>query len=601
MPALSPTMRALFLAMLPLSCAGAPQFPDQGYSYISGRFMSRIFDLSITEGTVKILNDVEWPKPRSVDKVTPSLDCSMDASSTSTSSVTEESSRVATDYSSKWGRATTVQAELKGQGIVPKGWFPSGGLGYEAGGSRDSSASFARESMMARASSIIKTEAKCEFAQVIMREPIKADLSQDFMEKLYLLPEMDQSWASSGSSREKSSYRRFLNTFGTHYVHAGTLGGSYEGVTAISQCTLTSQSKTASDYARCVNSKFTASVKNIPIQAIVGVSSSVSSEESACDGMTKDGSLSSEFSDSSVTTRSTWIGGSMMQTDAITSESIKAWLEDVVENPKVWPQSLKAISDLVYDISLAMGSNIECMSCTNLENLGLTKAGLRKRSDALEHAMLELFTEALADEGTCTLKCGHCQTDAPDSCACPPGSASECAAGGPAAIQTRIDSMKVETSLYGFSAGYNFAYMQLRLSGLDDLDGKHGVADKAALSYTISMGSTFDRSTGEFFTVDVWNVGSDQEVVACMGSARVFFHKLEFGKQIQLLQDCSDGTPRDTDCATKVTVQGCATNPSSCDADAPTCDDEVGVEVASASNNKGIIVVVLLVVAHSFY
>ena len=60
--------------------------------------------------------------------------------------------------------------------------------------------------------------------------------------------------------------------------------------------------------------------------------------ESACNGITQGNSLTSEYKESSVETKSKWLGGNMKETDPITSSNVAKWLADVVTTPVRYPQ-----------------------------------------------------------------------------------------------------------------------------------------------------------------------------------------------------------------------------------------------------------------------
>ncbi|XP_069017043.1 complement component 7b [Embiotoca jacksoni] len=82
---------------------------------------------------------------------------------------------------------------------------------------------------------------KVELAQFQNSAPQYLTLSEGFWKALSSLP----------FTYDYSAYRRLLQTYGTHYLSEGSLGGEYQGLLELNQQALTSTSTTDIEYQRC--------------------------------------------------------------------------------------------------------------------------------------------------------------------------------------------------------------------------------------------------------------------------------------------------------------------------------------------------------------
>merc|ERR1719221_100633 len=161
-------------------------------------------------------------------------------------------------------------------------------------------------------------------------------------------------------------------------------------------------------------------------------------------------------------------------------------------------------------------------------------------------------------------------------------------------MEARIDSIRVEIETE--IGGELLPDIELRLSGLDDKDGKmNGPADQE--KFTFDLDHTVTRTKGEFFNLDVWE--SDQgQGKDCGGGLKVFFDTVEFGNKITLTEHCSDGTPKDGGYTTTVTIDGCVSFPNSCEVGANDC--KASGPSGSPSKQVGSIVAIVFIIALSF-
>lgn len=82
---------------------------------------------------------------------------------------------------------------------------------------------------------------KVELAQFQNSAPQYLTLSEGFWKALSSLP----------FTYDYSAYRRLLQTYGTHYLSEGSLGGEYQGLLQLDRQALTSTSTTDTEYQRC--------------------------------------------------------------------------------------------------------------------------------------------------------------------------------------------------------------------------------------------------------------------------------------------------------------------------------------------------------------
>uniref|UniRef100_UPI0037E7F92C complement component 7b n=1 Tax=Semicossyphus pulcher TaxID=241346 RepID=UPI0037E7F92C len=230
---------------------------------------------------------------------------------------------------------------------------------------------------------------KVELAQFQNSAPQYLTLSEGFWKALYSLP----------LTYDYSSYRQLLQTYGTHYLSEGALGGDYQGLLQLDRQALESTSTTNIDYQRCWRK-----VKRRLFRKKV---------KTVCEKLTKSFSSSNNQNENKLSIKVNVFGGDPAFIGSLTvldlenpeanGEVYDNWASSVKDFPEVVDQKLRPLYELVKEVQCA----------------GLKKLHLKRATE-----------EYLAEEHPC--HCRPCQnngqpllTGSECRCVCRPGTSGQ--------------------------------------------------------------------------------------------------------------------------------------------------------------------------------
>ncbi|RVE62131.1 hypothetical protein OJAV_G00154070 [Oryzias javanicus] len=245
--------------------------------------------------------------------------------------------------------------------------------------------SFHKELSDSKAYRIIILKNKVALAQFQNSAPEYLPLSESFWKDLSSLP----------LTFDYSAYRQLLQTYGTHYLSEGVLGGEYQGLLELDQHAFTSTSTTDIDYQRCWRK-----VKRFLFFKKV---------KTVCEKLKKTLSSSSKSSGNKLRIKVKTFGGDPsfmnvlaelnLETPEVNGEIYNNWASSIKDFPDIIDQKLRPLHELVKEVHCA----------------GLKKLHLKRATE-----------EYLAEQHPC-----HCQpchnngrpvlTGSVCSCVCRPG------------------------------------------------------------------------------------------------------------------------------------------------------------------------------------
>mmetsp|Transcript_12322 Transcript_12322/g.18917 ORF Transcript_12322/g.18917 Transcript_12322/m.18917 type:complete len:389 (-) Transcript_12322:61-1227(-) len=325
----------------------------------------------------------------------------------------------------------------------------------------------------------------------------------------------------------------FFNTYGTHYVRSAKFGGSYELLVIADACAVVLSKEQGSNLAECTKSKLA-----ITFLDQLGIDGDLASSN-ACSGFTLSGSASDTWKSSSIKTQQRWLGGSLDEADELQFDDIATWIKDIKQFPRSFPTQLAAITDLFRDLHGAYNLLEQyCLACQTLKTLGLTKETVGVLVRNLDHAFDDLLqqtrNETLKVDGSCSLKCGRCGKDPPESeeCTCPDPDIADCVnIEGDDRLQVRISSIMAEVDKKWNEHLTSYEY-QISTIGLGSpYDAKSYYDLKAPIS------ATFHRRLEEKLYIEVFTMSLGK---LCVGSAYYPFYWVGSGKKMELNGDCHD-------------------------------------------------------------
>uniref|UniRef100_A0A3P9LPN6 Complement component C7 n=1 Tax=Oryzias latipes TaxID=8090 RepID=A0A3P9LPN6_ORYLA len=199
--------------------------------------------------------------------------------------------------------------------------------------------SFHKELSDSKAYRIIILKNKVALAQFQNSAPDYLPLSESFWKDLSSLP----------LTYDYSAYRRLLQTYGTHYLAEGVLGGEYQGLLELDQHAFTSTSTTDIEYQRCWRK-----VKRFLFFKKV---------KTVCEKLKKTLSSSSHSSGEKLRIKVKTFGGDPsflnvlselnLETPEVNGETYNNWASSVKDFPDVIDQKLRPLHELVKEVHCA--------------------------------------------------------------------------------------------------------------------------------------------------------------------------------------------------------------------------------------------------------
>uniref|UniRef100_A0A8D0AH51 Complement component C7 n=1 Tax=Sander lucioperca TaxID=283035 RepID=A0A8D0AH51_SANLU len=249
--------------------------------------------------------------------------------------------------------------------------------------------SFHKELTENKAYRLIILKNKVELAQFQNSAPQYLTLAEGFWKALSSLPH----------TYDYSAYRRLFETYGTHYLSEGSLGGEYQGLLELDRQALVSTSTTSIDYQRCWRK-----VKRRLFRKKV---------KTTCEKLTKSLSSSHGHNVNKMPIKVNVFGGDVSFIGALSlldlenpeanGEIYDNWASSVKDFPEVTDQKLRPLYELVKEVQCA----------------GLKKLHLKRATE-----------EYLAEEHPC--HCRPCQnngqpllTGSECRCVCRPGTSGQ--------------------------------------------------------------------------------------------------------------------------------------------------------------------------------
>lgn len=239
---------------------------------------------------------------------------------------------------------------------------------------------------------IIKNEV--EVAQFQNSAPEHLSLSEDFWKALSSLP----------STYQPAAYRSFLQTYGTHYMSEGSLGGQYQAMLELDSSAVKEMSQTDIDYHRCIKRvKRRLFWKKTTIK---------------CEKIIDTLKRSSGYSNMRLPVKSIVIGGHVsyaaglsylnLEDPSVNSQMYSKWAGSVKDYPQLMNYKLQPLYELVKEVPCA----------------GLKKLHLRRAMEEYLDEQHPCHCRPCHNNGQAVLLEGTC------SCICRPGtSGSACQQG----------------------------------------------------------------------------------------------------------------------------------------------------------------------------
>uniref|UniRef100_A0A8C4XEQ7 Complement C8 alpha chain n=1 Tax=Erpetoichthys calabaricus TaxID=27687 RepID=A0A8C4XEQ7_ERPCA len=236
----------------------------------------------------------------------------------------------------------------------------------------------------------IRMQTRVETAQFTMRSQDLV-LDETMLQSLHRLPE----------DYDPGQYLHFINTYGTHYVTAGTLGGVYEHIVVVDAEAMKHEEVDFKEVGFCFGVKL-----QVPLEKSgkvnIGVGTNICDTQSG--SLTEKGKKSKVIKDILNRVR----GGNLAQSSSVTARSAEAFRE--------WGHSLAYSPALIEFQILPI---YELLRFTNVNSIEKKTTNLRQAWD-----------EYLAENNPC--RCGPCQNNGEPllqgttcKCVCPSGSSGE--------------------------------------------------------------------------------------------------------------------------------------------------------------------------------
>uniref|UniRef100_A0A8C7YT26 Complement component C7 n=1 Tax=Oryzias sinensis TaxID=183150 RepID=A0A8C7YT26_9TELE len=197
---------------------------------------------------------------------------------------------------------------------------------------------------------IIILKNKVALAQFQNSAPDYLPLSESFWKDLSSLP----------LTYDYSAYRRLLQTYGTHYLAEGVLGGEYQGLLELDQHAFTSTSTTDIEYQRCWRK-----VKRFLFFKKV---------KTVCEKLKKTLSSSSQSSGEKLRIKVKTFGGDPsflnvlselnLETPEVNGETYNNWASSVKDFPDVIDQKLRPLHELVKEVHCAALKKLHLKTAT---------------------------------------------------------------------------------------------------------------------------------------------------------------------------------------------------------------------------------------------
>uniref|UniRef100_A0A8C7YVE9 Complement component C7 n=1 Tax=Oryzias sinensis TaxID=183150 RepID=A0A8C7YVE9_9TELE len=210
--------------------------------------------------------------------------------------------------------------------------------------------SFHKELSDTKAYRIIILKNKVALAQFQNSAPDYLPLSESFWKDLSSLP----------LTYDYSAYRRLLQTYGTHYLAEGVLGGEYQGLLELDQHAFTSTSTTDIEYQRCWRK-----VKRFLFFKKV---------KTVCEKLKKTLSSSSQSSGEKLRIKVKTFGGDPsflnvlselnLETPEVNGETYNNWASSVKDFPDVIDQKLRPLHELVKEVHCAALKKLHLKTAT---------------------------------------------------------------------------------------------------------------------------------------------------------------------------------------------------------------------------------------------
>ncbi|RVE68094.1 hypothetical protein OJAV_G00088440 [Oryzias javanicus] len=170
------------------------------------------------------------------------------------------------------------------------------------GGSRSDLAKFARSQHSVDKATFALHEISCTYYSFRLAD--HPQLSAEFLKHLRRLPQ------ALNSDQSKASYRRLIDTYGTHYIHQVHLGGKVRRITAFRTCLATLKGFSETEIKNCLN---------VELRVALGFLPANMSFSNNCDGLLK-GNMSMGFYQGFMTHKIEVIGGERAGRGTLTVE-----------------------------------------------------------------------------------------------------------------------------------------------------------------------------------------------------------------------------------------------------------------------------------------
>ncbi|XP_020561485.2 perforin-1-like [Oryzias latipes] len=203
------------------------------------------------------------------------------------------------------------------------------------GGSRSDLAKFASSQHSVDKATFALHEISCTYYSFRLAD--HPQLSSEFIKHLRKLPQ------TLNSDQSKASYRRLIDTYGTHYIHQVHLGGKVRRITAFRTCLATLKGFSETEIKNCLNVELRVALGFIPANM---------SFSNKCDGLLK-GNMSMGFYQGFMTHKIEVIGGERYFPDILYQQepldAYHSWMNSLHENPDVVSYAIFPLHHLVED------------------------------------------------------------------------------------------------------------------------------------------------------------------------------------------------------------------------------------------------------------
>ena len=275
----------------------------------------------------------------------------------------------------------------------------SAGAG-EAGGSYSKERSETKEYAADAQTYIYSLDLECTKAQASLVGYNKIFWNENFINNLRLLPD-----SFVQGTTDMAQYETFWNTFGTHVIKSGKLGGSIRGAYTVDKCSVEESYSSSESYEVCLNAAYKGASAN------------------GCYGESDSEAFGTSVSNSITNKRIVMKGGSTTKfTETFNSfndktNDFQSWIDTLDNNPDIVGGNLDEIHDALKTAILLGNHKINVASDVDLTDTQWN-AKLTALGEAYEYQTTQIVAEdSIFDATECQLSCGEGELDL-EECVC---------------------------------------------------------------------------------------------------------------------------------------------------------------------------------------